>query len=295
MAWYDGRYDNACCLYEKEFGENMCPNQIAKPLTTTQPTTQTEFPTLPAATCSLGSDYRNRPKGDVTVYAKHASGGNCDLNWNFYKSLNAVNANLGKTWIYFAALPKYTKYEKGANCGRCVKLKCSCDQTRFTGACQPSGKETIAMITDSCPSCPGIGDIDVSYAAWNTITGQEGFSRYDGAWEFVECPLSFVQDVARLRIKAGSSRWWYAVQPYNFRHKIEKVELKDDAGRWIQLELYVGNMEGFFFMDPNKKILSIAHGFDVRVTNSEGSVGSIHLNDESDLSSGKEHKLNNFL
>ena len=48
-------------------------------------------------------------------------------------------------------------------------------------------------------------------------------------------------------------------------------------------------------MDPKKKILSIESGFDVRVTNSEGSVGSIHLNDESDLSSGKEHKLNNFL
>jgi len=49
-------------------------------------------------------------------------------------------------YTFFAALPKATDYESGSNCGRCVKIKCSCDQKQFTGACQPGGKETIDAV-----------------------------------------------------------------------------------------------------------------------------------------------------
>ena len=65
----------------------------------------------------------------------------------------------------------------------------------------PSGKETILMITDSCPSCHLPGDLDLSLAAWNTFSGNEGPSRYEGTWEFIECPKNFVDGPARLRVK----------------------------------------------------------------------------------------------
>ena len=97
-----------------------------------------------------------------------------------------------------------------------------------------------------------------------------------------------------MRFKSGSSRWWYAVQPFNFRHKIEKVELRDDAGIWMNLEVFVSSMEGFFFMDPNKKILSTTSGFNVHITNSNGDVASIHL-DEKDLGSNGDFTLDNEL
>ena len=57
------------------------------------------------------------------------------------------------------------------------------------------------MITDSCPSCHLPGDLDLSLAAWNTFSGNEGPSRYEGTWEFIECPKNFVDGPARLRVK----------------------------------------------------------------------------------------------
>ena len=66
-----------------------------------------------------------------------------------------------KGWTHFAALPKSSdpdvdRYEGGANCGRCVRVRCSCEQEPdyAQGACQQGGKETILMVVDSCPSCP---------------------------------------------------------------------------------------------------------------------------------------------
>ena len=52
-----------------------------------------------------------------------------------------------KGWTHFAALPKNPgtdadRYEAGANCGRCVKVKCSCHQELFPGACA-AGEEVI--------------------------------------------------------------------------------------------------------------------------------------------------------
>lgn len=312
MAWYDGKYDNACCLYEKRFGRDSACftgppiTTTKKPTTTKPPTTKaptTKAPTTKAPTtksttkstttksttlnpnqCHLGNDYANRVKGDITVYAEHPSGGNCDFDWSYIQTIPA--------WTLFAALPKSSQYENGANCGRCVKIKCSCEQKQFDFACKPDGEETIVMVTDSCPPCSQ-GDIDVSYEAWDKISGYQGPSRYEGTWDFVECPKSFVQGLTRMRFKSGSSRWWYAIQPFNFRYKIEKVELKDNSGIWKNLKVYVGNMEGFFFMDPNKAILNEG-GFDVRITNSNADVGSIHL-EENDLGSNKEFTLDNEL
>ena len=115
----------------------------------------------------------------------------------------------------------------GDNCGRCGRLKCSCDQHQFPGGCQEGdemGRETIFLVrygegsvvihismytvsflkslfiintdhlsavyslfkvfslnlvlltvfqvTNSCPSCPGYGDIDVSIPLWNNVTGK---------------------------------------------------------------------------------------------------------------------------
>ena len=153
--------------------------------------------------CHLGDDYPGRPKGDITVYAEKPNGGNCDFNWEFINTIPASSL--------FAAIPKSTDYGKGAHCGRCVKIKCSCEQKQFDFACRPDGKETIAMITDSCPPCHR-GDIDLSYGAWDSISGKQAPSRYDGTWDFVECPDWMVKGNSRFRFKPDSHRWWYAIQ-----------------------------------------------------------------------------------
>ena len=82
------------------------------------------------------------------------------------------------------------------------------------------------MATDSCPSCPIIGDIDLSNQAWDDVTGNEGPSRYEGSWEFVECPQNFLAGDTKLYIKGGSSMWWFAIQPVNFKHAIFNMQIK---------------------------------------------------------------------
>ena len=81
------------------------------------------------------------------------------------------------------------------------------------------------MATNSCPSCPHKGDIDLSNAAWDAVTG-ESPSRYDGSWEFIPCPDSYLSGNTKLFIKGGSTQWWFAIQPVNFRHKIENIQIK---------------------------------------------------------------------
>jgi len=75
------------------------------------------------------------------------------------------------------------------------------------------GKEVVAMVLDSCPTCHQYGDLDLSSGAWNDVTGNDAYSRYDGSFEWVPCPDEFLSgNVSKLRFKSGSSRWWNAVQ-----------------------------------------------------------------------------------
>ena len=65
-----------------------------------------------------------------------------------------------------------------------------------------------------------------SNTAWDTVTGQESPSRYDGTWEYVDCPTDFASGEPKMRFKGGSSKWWLAVQPFDFIGKTTKVEIK---------------------------------------------------------------------
>merc|ERR1712130_31717 len=138
------------------------------------------------------------PVGELTVYSPSVNGGNCDLPWSFYSDL-PVNK-------YFAAIPKTwdanDRYEKGGNCGRCIRVRCSCSQKKAyaQGACAKGG-DIIVMVTDSCPSCPHKGDIDLSYSAWDDVSGNEGHSRYDGSWEFIPCPDNYLSGNTKLYLK----------------------------------------------------------------------------------------------
>jgi len=151
------------------------------------------------AECSLGEDIG--PHGELTVYSPTPNGGNCDLPWDFYNDKSTITM--------FAAIPKNPgtdedAYDSGANCARCARVRCSCKQTQYHGACQAAGEDIIVMLTDSCPSCPIIGDIDLSNAAWDAVTGNEGPSRYDGTWEYVDCPSEFASGNTKMRFKVIS-------------------------------------------------------------------------------------------
>ena len=218
--------------------QNGSPSTTAKP-TTADPTTNgpTSKPstTQPATTeepgsCSLGKDLKNI--GELTVYAAAPDGGNCGLDWTKLQGT--------KTYTNFVALPKELRYDHHMHCGQCIKLRCSCEQQTFNGqngmlkACE-GGKDTIVMVTDSCPTCHIAGDLDLSYNAWDEVTGEDEHSRYDGSYEFVPCPDEFLWSGGpQMRFKDGSTEWWTVVQPMNHKHQIEEVVYKENGGNWKQ-------------------------------------------------------------
>ena len=81
------------------------------------------------------------------------------------------------------------------------------------------------MVTDSCPECH-VGDLDLSYGAWDKITGGAGHSRFKAEWKFVDCPADFLMDKSlNFYIKPGSSRWWFAVMPLSNRVQVSDIQV----------------------------------------------------------------------
>ena len=125
-------------------------------------------------------DLPGRPRGDILTYAAwpdFPGDNNCDLDWTYLR--------WSKAWQYFARLPRMgtESYNQGLACGACVKVRCSCNQDQFNepwGPCKNryAEEEVIAMITDSCPEyrCKA-GDIDLSSAAWDELTGVANYYR----------------------------------------------------------------------------------------------------------------------
>ena len=70
-------------------------------------------------------------------------------------------------------------------------------------------------------------------------------SKYDGSWEFVECPSEFLLDgvsVSQLYMKAGSSQWWSAVQPTNTRFGISFMSVNG-----VEVPIHTGVGDNFYF------------------------------------------------
>lgn len=81
------------------------------------------------------------------------------------------------------------------------------------------------MVTDSCPECH-VGDLDLSYGAWDKITGGAGHSRFKAEWKFVDCPADFLMNKSlNFYIKPGSSRWWFAVMPLSNRVQVSDIQV----------------------------------------------------------------------
>ena len=287
---------NVCCrenkrgkeLWKVKSSNVQCPATTA-PTTTekttfgtpTQKTTiSTAAPATDPETCPLGADFELAVKGEITHYQAEPRQGNCDLNWS------KLQLSGSKGWTHFAALPKINgnfndRYENSANCGRCVRVKCSCDQSESsnTDACKNGATDTVLMVVDSCATCPSYGDIDTSTAGWNSITGNEGVSSYDGTWEWVECDSDFVTGNTKLRVKHGSGTHWYAFQPVGHRFKITRIQIITNNGR-NDLAL-PGAIDGFWFIGevgPNPQMVLVQNEeVTLTVWNSEGQTANVKI------------------
>lgn len=71
------------------------------------------------------------------------------------------------------------------------------------------------------------------------------FSKYDGSWEFVECPSEFLSDsvaVSQLYLKTGSGQYWSAAQPTNTRFGVNFMSVNG-----IEIPLHNSVGDNFYF------------------------------------------------
>ena len=107
--------------------------------------------------------------------------------------------------------------------------------------------------------------------------------RYDGTWEFVECPTNFATGTPNLRIKEGSSKWWYAFQPTNFREGIASVSVNISGNEILMDDSGTNGIDGFWF----QKHVPLEFPVTVTVTNLSGATATVTLQ-EGDISNDNE-------
>ena len=118
------------------------PTTTAMPTIDPDPFTTEPFTTPEPDTCKRGDDLEN--KGELTVYAPVPDGGNCGLKWDF------LHQHKAKT--HFVALPNtwgsstnnIRPYNDHWSCGRCIRLRCSCEQSN------PHFKDQIKYFSIEC-------------------------------------------------------------------------------------------------------------------------------------------------
>ena len=140
------------------------------------------------------------------------------------------------------------------------------------------------MVADSCPECHS-GDVDSNLAVWNSVTGNESPSRFDGSWEFVECPPAFrPNSKTQLRWKTGSSQWWLGLQPTNSRFGITSITATSANGSSFDLPLGKGSVGfSFWFLAADPFFATNTYPMTITATNTEGDSASGTISSASEI------------
>ncbi len=163
----------------------------------------------------LSSLYTSNFTGQATFYTPTGLG-NCSEAYPSSKMYGAMNR---------------TQYNNSNSCGSYVEV------TRIG-----TTKKVIVKILDQCPECPQ-GNIDLSKEAFLKLgTAVEG--RIPITWKYIKQPGDAKISV---RVKTGSSRYYFSLQILNHRYMIKKVELKNKNGVYV-----VANRQSYnYFLDNN--------------------------------------------
>ncbi|KGM13794.1 lipoprotein [Cellulomonas bogoriensis 69B4 = DSM 16987] len=95
----------------------------------------------------------------------------------------------------------------------------------------PRGSVRV-LVVDRCPEC-GPGHVDLSRAAFSQIADLQA--------GVVDVTYSTARDARptdpiAVRLKEGSSQWWFSVLVMNHGTPLASVEVQDQSGRWVALE-----------------------------------------------------------
>lgn len=130
----------------------------------------------------------------------------------------------------YAAMNK-TQYDNSNACGSYVEI------TR-----KGTTKKVIVKILDQCPECP-VGNIDLSKQAFLKL-GTVAEGRIPITWKYIPQP-GYAK--IKVRVKTGSSRYYFSLQILDHRYMIKKVEIKNKNGFYISAPRQPYN----YFLDSN--------------------------------------------
>ncbi|NJM80691.1 MAG: hypothetical protein HC854_15735 [Flavobacterium sp.] len=163
----------------------------------------------------LNSIYTTNFSGQATFYTPTGLG-NCSEEYPTSKMYGAMNK---------------PQYNNSNACGSYVEI------TR-TG----TTKKVIVKILDQCPECPQ-GNIDLSKEAFLKL-GTESEGIIPITWKYIK---QLGEAKISVRVKTGSSRYYFSLQILNHRYMVKKVELKNKNGVYV-----VANRQSYnYFLDSD--------------------------------------------
>jgi expansin len=161
----------------------------------------------------------------------------------------------------YAAMNK-SQYNNSNACGSYVEI------TR-----KGTTKKVVVKILDQCPECPS-GNIDLSKTAFLKL-GTVAEGRIPITWKYIPQPG---KAKIAVRIKEGSSRYYFAIQIRNHRYMVSKLEIKNAKGVYVNAARQSYN----YFLDTD----GVFDGkgpdgpYDIRITDVSGNVVTTKINFE---------------
>lgn len=137
-----------------------------------------------------------------------------------------------------------TEYGQAGLCGGCMEVQ------------GPNQKKVNVRIVDSCAGC-STTEFGVTPQVFDAV-GASDLVKTTVKWRYTTCP---VQGPVRYHFKDGSSQYWVAIQPRNYRWPIQKLEWNKN-GTWVEIHREAYN----YFVEP----AGMTPPVQVRVTGSNG-------------------------
>ncbi len=147
----------------------------------------------------------------------------------------AADASTGKATYYDADGTGSCSFDAGTTDGNLVAALNDEDWNHagLCGACAavtgPMGTVTVRIV-DKCPGCAS-GDLDLSREAFAKVA-QLSAGRVPINWHVTECPVA---GPIEFQFKAGSSKFYTAIQVRNHRYPIAKLEVQQVDGSWTSI------------------------------------------------------------
>lgn len=152
------------------------------------------------------------PNLPFDVLATHTGEG------TFFDTNGQGNCSFDATTDLMVAAMNEQDYATAFSCGAYVAID------------GPAGSVTVRIV-DRCPECAP-GDIDLSRQAFQQIAPLSA-GRVPISWRMV---AGNVSGPIAYRFKEGSNQWWTAVQVLNHRYPIARLEYRNSAGEFVEVE-----------------------------------------------------------